>query len=264
MALRPPTLTSLPSRLLKTTTFQQQCLRRLHSKNSTPDAETTTDTTQHTPLVPQPTPFVPDVPTFLSLIGRQMSKHTSKLPTWDDLFTMSSTQLRSAGIEPTHQRRYLLRWREKFRRGEYGIGGDLKNVVDGAAEVRVVEVPMKPSNRAVTRAAQKGQEQDKVTATITSNPQMMYRVVNLLPGETEVKDVESLPPKPYGFKLYNRKKVRAPYMEAIPGTNGMAGRLVVKEGMWEDKMGRKVDGGERRRAEVRAKKRSEERKKAAV
>jgi hypothetical protein len=30
---------------------------------------------------------------------------------------------------------------EKFRNGEYGIGGDLKEVVDGSGEVKVVAVP---------------------------------------------------------------------------------------------------------------------------
>jgi IGR protein motif. len=32
-------------------------------------------------------PFVPDVQTFLTLIGREMSKQASKIPSWQDLFT---------------------------------------------------------------------------------------------------------------------------------------------------------------------------------
>jgi len=41
-----------------------------------------------------------------------------------------------------------------------------------------------------------------------------------------------------------------------PRSNGSAALIKVQEGMWEDKRGQKVDGGERRRAEVRAKRRS--------
>ena len=48
----------------------------------------------------------------------------------------------------------------------------------------------------------------------------------------------------------------------IKGTGGLKARVVVKEGLWEDKRGHKVDGGERRKAEVRSKRRAEERKKA--
>lgn len=107
-------------------------------------------------------------------------------------------------------------------------------------------------------------QQHTVTATITSNPRVKYRVVNLPAGETEVKDAMNLPPKPEGFMLYNRRKIKGPYLKLIAGSNGMAGKLVVQEGLWEHKLGRKIDGGERRRAEVQAKKRSEERKKNAA
>lgn len=175
---------------------------------------------------------------------------------------MSSEQLREAGIEPTQHRRYLLRWREKFRRGEYGIGGDLKHVVDGAAELRVVQVP--GDTKAAGKTTEQGQGQQKVTATITSDPMVRNRIVNLLPGETTPKDPNNIPPKPTGFKLYDGNKVKGPYLKPIAGTHGTAGRFERQEGMWEDKLGRKIDGGERRQAEVRAKKKSEERKKAAV
>src|ERR1700749_4146371 len=74
--------------------------------------------------IPSPTPFVPDVPTFLKLIGRELSKHASKIESWEELFTLNSSQLKERGIDPPRLRRYLLRWREKFRHGEYGIGGD--------------------------------------------------------------------------------------------------------------------------------------------
>jgi hypothetical protein len=44
--------------------------------------------------------------------------------------------------------------------------------------------------------------------------------------------------------------------------NGQKAQIKVKEGLWEERRGHKVDGGERRKAEVRFKRRSEERKKA--
>ena len=92
--------------------------------------------------IPQPTPFIPDAPTFLKAIGRGLSAHASKIPSWDALFTLSSSQLKDLGIEPARTRRYLLHWREKFRNGEFGVGGDCRFVQDGVAELRVVDVPV--------------------------------------------------------------------------------------------------------------------------
>ncbi|KAL2375662.1 hypothetical protein RJ035_008355, partial [Blastomyces gilchristii] len=73
------------------------------------------------------------------------------------------------------------------------------------------------------------------------------------------------PPKKYMKVTLGRGPVlKAPYIKLVKGTNGMAGVIQVQEGMWEDKQGKKIDGGERRQAEVRAKKRSEERKKVSA
>ena len=85
--------------------------------------------------IPSPTPFVPDAQTFLSLIGRNLSQHAARIPSWEALFSLTSKQLRELGVEPARSRRYLLRWREKFRNGDYGVGGDLEQVVDGCGEV---------------------------------------------------------------------------------------------------------------------------------
>ena len=228
--------------------------------------------------IPAPTPFVPDVPTFFKLIGRQMSKHSSKFSTWDDLFTMSSDQMRELGLEPTRQRRYLLRWRDKFRRGEYGVGGDLQHVENGVAEIRVVEVPRKlrdagssdGSNNSSTKSSKNRSKEEqppqphKVTATLTTNPGMRNAVVNLPLGETQLQDPLNPPKKPAGIKIFNGNMIKGPYLKFVPGTSGTAARIEAEEGMWEHKLGRKIDGGERRRAEVRAKKRTEERKKRVV
>jgi hypothetical protein len=53
-----------------------------------------------------------------------------------------------------------------------------------------------------------------------------------------------------------------PYLQPLKGSNGTAATISVQEGMWEDKRGHKVDGGERRRREVQNKKRLDERRKA--
>ncbi|OJD11100.1 hypothetical protein AJ78_08060 [Emergomyces pasteurianus Ep9510] len=225
--------------------------------------------------VPPPTPFVPDTQTFLSLIGRNMSRFAPKFASWDELFTISSAEMKERGIEPPRHRRYLLRWRQKFQRGEYGVGGDLDHVVDGVAQLRVVEVP-RDTALTETKAQDKtsatmdtSQGEDNippftVTGTATLSPGMKWAVVNLPPGEMPPKEIPQPLKKYIKVSLARGHVLRAPYLKLIKGSSGMAGCIQVQEGMWEDKQGTKVDGGERRRAEVRAKKRSEERKKAAA
>ncbi|OAR01004.1 hypothetical protein LLEC1_02175, partial [Akanthomyces lecanii] len=152
--LRP--LVSAPA----TSTFSSQ-IRCLHK-------------TRPPPTIPRPRPFVPDVETFLKLIGRGLSRHASKFPSWEALFTMTSPQLKELGIEPPRARRYLLQWMQRYRKGVVGPGGDFN------------------------------------------------------------------------------------YATELPGKGGAV--VKITEGMWEQKQGRKIDGGERRRAETRFKKRSAERR----
>jgi hypothetical protein len=183
-------------------------------------------------LVPKPIPFVPDVETFLTLIGRGLKQHASKFPSWESLFTLTSDQLRELGVEPARTRRYLLRWREKFRNGQFGPGGDFKYVENGVADLRIQEV-------------------DK-------NPLVKARyVVNVPPG----KKVDELSPeemaRPKDYHVERIKAIVGPY--ALPKGDKFA-QVKVTEGMWEDKRGRKIDGGERRREEVRFKRRVAERK----
>ena len=184
------------------------------------------------PQIPAPIPFVPDVETFLTVIGRGLKQHASKFPTWDALFTLTSDQLRELGVEPPRTRRYLLRWRQRFREGKFGIGGDIKHIEDGAAELRIQEEDQTPLVR-------------------------VRRVVNVPPG----KKIDELSPADMvqvgGFKVQGVRTIVGPY--ALPMKYGGA-RLTVTEGMWEDRRGHKVDGGERRQAEIRFKRRVAERK----
>jgi hypothetical protein len=205
--------------------------------------------------IPEPTPFVPDTTTFLTLIGRELSKHSSKFTSWNELFTLSSPQLKEMGIEPARSRRYLLRWREKFRKGEFGIGGDLKYVQDGVGELRVVELPRLPSS---------SPKLDEATTSHLPNTQKL--IINVPPGSAELplekgQSTQDLK-KPAGVKLLRGHAIVGSYIQPVAGTNGSVARLKVVEGMWEHRRGHKVDGGERRKAEVRFKRGVEERKKA--
>ncbi|KAJ9663406.1 telomere length regulation protein [Coniosporium apollinis] len=197
--------------------------------------------------IPAPTPFIPDTPTFLTVIGRNLSAHAAKIPTWESLFSLSSAQLRAAGVEPARARRYLLHWREKFRNGEFGVGGNAKYVKDGAAELRVIEVPT-TSPRFAAATATRAAGHRKVAVNV--------------PAGTEKVDVgakgEVVPV--LGVRVRGAQTISGPHVEIIKGTGGLGARIRVKEGLWEEKRGRIVDGGERRRAEVRAKRRAEERK----
>ncbi|KAK5122392.1 hypothetical protein LTR85_003976 [Meristemomyces frigidus] len=255
---RPSTLLSLPSPTRTFTCLQCRTLHRLHAP---------------TLRAPRPTPFVPDVQTFLTLIGRDLSKHAAKIPSWEALFSLSGQQLRESGVEPARARRYLLWWRERFRNGITGIGGDLKEVKDGVAELRVVEVP---SERLFDQ-----------TPTLTKSAGMRKMIINVPPTvalppdpanpsaaegqESEPAPVRATAPSPKidsksvlpvaGVKLVQANTIGGTGIEPIKGHQGVA-RLRVKEGLWEQRRGHKVDGGERRKAEVRYKRRAQERKAA--
>ncbi|TAQ85856.1 hypothetical protein B7494_g5811 [Chlorociboria aeruginascens] len=225
-------LRSIPSFLLpftQTTTSHQ--VRSLHQRVKAAP-------------IPQPTPFVPNLQTFLTLIGRNLSQHASKIPSWNALFSMTSAQFRESGIDPPRSRRYLLRWREKFRQGEYGIGGDLRYVENGAAEVRVVEVPSSGFR----------------AGTATLSPGMRKVIVNVAAGGSvqNIPSEELVPVK--GLRIKGADTIVGPHV--LPLKGGKSAKIEIKEGLWEDRRGRKVDGGERRQAEVRAKRRGEEKRTA--
>ncbi|KAK8226393.1 IGR protein motif-domain-containing protein [Phyllosticta paracitricarpa] len=217
-----------PARVTSTT---QQCIRSLHMKY------------RERP-VPQPTRFCPDVPTFLTLIGRKVSQHADKIPTWKDLFTMSSEQMRDAGIEPARSRRYIINWREKFRNGEYGVGGDAEWVNKGFAHVKVIQTPVRRLPERLKEAAR------RELATVNTNAGHKKIVVSA------TKDRQTASTEMKHLKVIGAGKISGRGVELIKGFNGTFGRIKATEGLWEDRRGHKVDGGERRRAEVRAKKRA--------
>ncbi|ORY72000.1 IGR protein motif-domain-containing protein [Pseudomassariella vexata] len=186
-----------------------------------------------TPIIPDPTPFCPDVSTFLTLIGRGLKSHVSKFPTWEALFSLTSDQLRELGIEPPRTRRYLIQWRSRFARGQFGIGGDLKYVEDGTADLKILEYAKDPLN-----------------------PKKY--VVNVPLGKSVKETPQEELARVSGYKVRGARTIVGPY--ALPLKQGEGVRIKITEGMWENKRGRKIDGGERRRTEVRYKKRIQERR----
>ncbi|KAI9683358.1 MAG: hypothetical protein M1829_005430 [Trizodia sp. TS-e1964] len=199
------------------------------------------------PKLPPPTPFVPDAATFLTLIGRALPKHASKLPDWTTLFSLTSSQLRDLGIEPARTRRYLLRWRERFRSGEVGIGGDLAHVKDGVALARVVERHLGDQRLPQTYP------ECVAHRTVVNVPVELKEV-----GPLTLARAQGLV-RVKGLRVKGRSGVMGSY---VSQAKGAAVELRVTEGMWEQKRGRKLDGGERRRAEVRSKRAAEQRKAA--
>lgn len=224
-----------PNQIMKTSQFRTAL--RLLTRPSTTIHQTIQTRHAHqqaskAPIIPSPTPFVPDVKTFLTLIGRGLSSHTAKFPTWEALFSLTSPQLRELGIEPPRTRRYLIHWREKFRLGQFGPGGDIKHVEDGRAKLAVLEVERGPLDYS----------RHVVNVPVDKKPEEV-------PAEERVS-VD-------GYHVEGSNVV-GPY--ALPMKGGRAAVVAVTEGMWEEKRGRKIDGGERRRAEVRFKRRVAERK----
>lgn len=183
-------------------------------------------------VIPSPIPFVPDVKTFLTLIGRGLSQHTAKFPTWEALFSLTSPQLKELGIEPPRTRKYLIRWRDKYRLGYFGPGGDIKHAQDGKAKLALEETEVAPL-------------------------EIRRRVVNI-PLDKKVDDVAEEDKVRVGGYKARGDAIAGPY--ALPLKGEKAAVVSVAEGMWEHKRGRKIDGGERRRKEVRFKKHAEERK----
>ena len=73
-----------------------------------------------------------------------------------------------------------------------------------------------------------------------------------LPSADEVKALA-------GMKVKGARTIVGPYVEPVKGTGGSVAVIRVKEGMWEERRGHKVDGGERRKHNVRSRMAAKER-----
>lgn len=178
--------------------------------------------------IPRPIPIVPDPPTFLRLIGRDLTQYADKFPTWEALFSLTSPQLKEMGVEPARTRRYLLDWLRRYREGKFGPGGDFKHIQDGKA-ILAIHHDIKTDRK---------------------------KVVNIPPGGTVPEELSEAD-RVRDYRVHGAKRISGPY--ATPAGNGIA-QVNIVDGMWEIRQGQKVDGGERRRPEFRFKKRIADRK----
>lgn len=123
---------------------------------------------------------------------------------------------------------------------------------DGGAELRIVEV-------SVPKAAIPN-ESSTNTETETGLTKVKKMIVNES-AETVAKGVEMGQLKPVeGMKVVGAKTIVGPYVQPVKGTSGSVATIRVQEGMWEVRRGIKVDGGERRKVQVRRKRLLAERK----
>ena len=93
---------------------------------------------------------------------------------------------------------------------------------------------------------------DTATATLSAGKRKI--VANLA---TEGSAEEDRYVQAKGVRLQGTSVV-GPHVTPVKG--GKGAKLVVQEGLWENRRGHKIDGGERRQAMVRAKARGEEKK----
>lgn len=126
----------------------------------------------------------------------------------------------------------------------------MKHVRDGEAELRVVEVPM-PEPRPTTLGS--------IGAAVIPPPTKRL-VVNEQPEilESKLQSGEVKPVK--GMKVQGAGIIKGPFIKIVKGTRGSVAKLKAEEGMWEVRRGIKVDGGERRKLQVRRKRLLESRK----
>ncbi|KAH8174178.1 IGR protein motif domain-containing protein [Sarocladium implicatum] len=219
--------------------------------------------------IPQPRPFVPDVSTFLTLIGRGLNKHASKFPSWESMWSMTGPQLQELGIEPARSRKYLLDWMQRYRRGDFGPGGDFHYVKDGQAQLKVALTPAWPHAHKIVVNVPFEQQAIKAETEGETAAETSEAAATAQDGaegqQVEAQQVEAVEvekptsyPRPRLYTVKGLRSIAGPFATPLSGHQGAV--VKVTEGMWEHKQGRKIDGGERRRAEVRFKRRSAERR----
>lgn len=119
---------------------------------------------------------------------------------------------------------------------------------NGTAKLRVVEVPY-DDTLSKKKPSQTGLERKR-------------KLVVDLPPEAGIDTVSMAELHPVkGFKVVGAHTIVGPYIKLLKNTGGSEATLAMCEGMWEEKRGVKIDGGERRRTQVRYKRRIEENRK---
>lgn len=117
----------------------------------------------------------------------------------------------------------------------------MQHVTDGVAQLRVCEVPSLPGK-------------SNGYASTGHKPGFTKLILNVPLGQEgyvlgEGEGTEALR-KPKGVTLREGRRIVGSWVMPVKGSGGSVATLKVREGMWEDRRGHKVHGGERRRAEV--------------
>ncbi len=152
----------------------------------------------------------------------------------------------------------------------------MRFVEGGVGTMRVVQVPQRLSESqpaaasAAMESTGEGSAKTTVNQITAATPLMTKLIINLPAGETEPTKALGEGQSTFdlrkvaGVRLANGHMIQGPYVQPTKGSNGSVATLKVQEGLWEHRRGHKVDGGERRKAEVRFKRGVEERRKARV
>lgn len=120
----------------------------------------------------------------------------------------------------------------------------MTDVKDSVAHVRVVEIPQ------------------ELSAGVAAGPNAVRKVIVNVPPDVPVSESRLRQLKPVsGLKVLGAQTIAGPFAEPMKGTSGSVAVIKVQEGMWEQRRGQKVDGGERRKVQVRRKRKLEEMRK---
>lgn len=121
---------------------------------------------------------------------------------------------------------------------------------DGEAQLCVVEVPIAKARMPNSSSPDTATGLARIRKMIVNTP---AEGIVKAPSSARLKAVE-------GMKVIGVRTIVGPYVQSVKGTSGSVATIKVQEGMWEVKRGVKVDGGERRKVQVRRKRLLEERK----
>lgn len=126
------------------------------------------------------------------------------------------------------------------------------NVKDGGAELRLVEVPMPISETAILKAT----SPNTAMGQLRTKKLIVNESEEALREELDYRNLKAVE----GMKVLGARTIVGPYVQPVKGTSGSVATIKIQEGMWEVKRGIKVDGGERRKVQVRRKRLLQERK----
>ena len=127
---------------------------------------------------------------------------------------------------------------------------------DGEARIKVVEVPVLKAEIGDTSTQSGGLV--RVKKMVVNTPAKQEEEGEVV-GKQQQLEMDKLKPVE-GMKVVGARTIVGPFIKAVKGSRGGEAIVKVEEGMWEVRRGVKVDGGERRKLQVRRKRLLEERK----